>query len=70
MRPNATRVEVPEFSNNHPTAQETNLFRHFAARVISGVLDSGWPARALKTQRLLDACLESARDQSRPVALV
>lgn len=69
MRPNASRVAIPEFSNNHPTAQETNLFRHFAARVISGVLDNGWPTRALKTQRLLDACLESARNQSRPVAI-
>lgn len=63
----ARRMVVAEHSNNHPSAQETNLFRDFAAQVLSGRPNASWPERALKTQRLLDACLESAGSGSRPV---
>lgn len=69
MISHARRVVIPEHSNNHPTSQETNLFRHFANQVNSGTLNDTWPERALKTQRLLDACLDSARNGSRPVAV-
>jgi len=59
---------VSEHANNHPTAQETNLFRHFADQVRSGQLNTHWPQRALNAQRLLDACLESASRGSMPIA--
>lgn len=69
MESHPRRVAVAEYGNNHPTAQETNLFRNFANQVASGSLNDAWPQRALKTQRLLDACLESAANGSQPVTL-
>jgi predicted dehydrogenase len=62
MERHSRRIAVKEFGNNHPTAQETKLYRNFAALVLGGVPDSHWPDIALKTQRVLDACLASARD--------
>lgn len=62
MERHSRRVEVKEFGNNHSTAQETNLFRNFATLVLEGKTDSHWPDIALKTQKVLDACLESARN--------
>jgi predicted dehydrogenase len=55
------RIAVHEYSNNGPDSQETMLFRNFAAILHSGKLDPHWPEIALKTQRVLDACLRSAR---------
>ncbi len=69
MESHSRRIAVEEYSNNHPTAQETNLFSNFANQVASGSMNDAWPQRALKTQRLLDACLESAANGSRPVTL-
>jgi predicted dehydrogenase len=57
-----------EYSNNHPTAQETSLFRTFADLVLSGRRDAFWPDVALKTQRVLDAALKSAAADSAAVA--
>ena len=45
----------------HRTAQDARMFRNFANQVFSGTLNSDWPMWALKTQRVMDACLESAR---------
>jgi predicted dehydrogenase len=42
-------------------AQQTRMIRNFAKQVFSGKLNREWPESALKTQRVLDACLESAR---------
>lgn len=61
-------VQIPEYSNNAPTAQETNLFQNFSSLVLSGQPDSYWPEIALKTQQVLDAALNSARNQGAPVA--
>jgi predicted dehydrogenase len=66
--PNARRVTVAEHSNGHPTSQESNMFRNFANQVFSGKLNNDWPMWALKTQQVMDACLESARRNS-PVKL-
>ena len=55
------KFAVPEYSNSHPTAQETNLFRNFTAQVQSGGLNSSWPDLALKTQQVMEACFESGR---------
>ena len=42
-------------------AQSTNMIRNFANQVRSGRLNAEWPESALKTQMVMDACLESAR---------
>jgi predicted dehydrogenase len=42
-------------------AQDARMFRNFADRVFSGTLNDEWPMMALKTQQVVDACLESAR---------
>jgi len=59
--PGVRRVVVAEHSNGHPTAQESNMFRNFADQIFSGKLNDKWPMWSLKTQRVQDACLESAR---------
>lgn len=61
MEANERRITVAEYSNSHPTAQETNLFRNFAAQVQSGPLNHEWAEIALRTQQVTDACLKSAR---------
>ncbi len=48
----------------HATAQDTRMFRNFADQVFSGRLNGDWPAWALKTQKVLDACFEAARRDS------
>jgi predicted dehydrogenase len=42
-------------------AQQTRMIRNFARQVLSGKLNREWPESALKTQRVMDACLEAAR---------
>lgn len=61
MESHSRRVTVPEHSHGHATAQEAKLFRNFAAQVCSGRLNEAWPEMALKTQQVVDACLDSAR---------
>ena len=39
MEARRQRFSVPEYSNSHPSSQETNLFRTFAAEVLSGTLN-------------------------------
>jgi predicted dehydrogenase len=56
------RHAVPEFSDGHPTAQETNMFRTFSGLVLSGRTDPQWGDIARKTQTVMDACLHSARN--------
>ena len=51
---------MPEYSNSHPTAQETGLFRTFSTLVTTGRLDRSWGEIALATQQVVDACVESA----------
>jgi len=60
MKSRLRRFTVAEHSNSHPTAQETNLFRHFGNLVQSGRPDDFWPDVALNTQRVMEACLASA----------
>ncbi len=67
MQPHHRRWTVREHSHGHPTAQESRLFRNFAQPVRSGNLNPLWPEMALKTQQVMQACLESARAQGRPV---
>ena len=51
----------------HPTAQDARMFRNFAAQALSGKINADWPEIALKTQLVMDACLASARNESRLV---
>jgi hypothetical protein len=37
------------------------MFRNFANQIFSGKLNDDWPMWSAKTQKVLDACLESAR---------
>jgi predicted dehydrogenase len=69
MESRTRRIFVDEYSNNAPNSQETNLFRNFATLALSKKPDAHWPDIALKTQRVMDACLQSARQESRLVAL-
>ncbi len=61
MERHTRRCAVREYANNHPSAQETRLFAAFSRLVLSGQPDPHWAEVALKTQRVMDACLESAR---------
>lgn len=63
MNDHTRRVAVAEYSNNAPDSQETNLFRHFAALGLGGTPEPLWGEIALKTQRVLDACLQSSKKQ-------
>ncbi len=60
MEKRAQAVTVNEYSNSGASAQETNLIRTFSDRALSGSPDEFWPSISLKTQRVMDACLESA----------
>ena len=42
-------------------AQETNMIRNFAEQARSGRLNEDWPDWSLKTQRVMDAAMASAR---------
>ncbi len=46
----------------HPTAQDTRMWRNFANQIFSGNLNPDWPMWALQTQKILDACMKSARE--------
>ena len=69
MEPHWRRFTIPEYSNSHPTAQETNLFRSFSDRILAGTLNESWPDIAFKTQQVMNACFDSAHANSRVVEL-
>jgi predicted dehydrogenase len=70
------RVEGPEscppgvdpMLQGHPQAQDTFMFRNFAQQVASGKLEENWPEWSMKTQLVMDACLQSAQ-LGKPVKL-
>jgi predicted dehydrogenase len=55
---------LDEPSSNAPGSQESGLFQTFSQLVLSGQPDPRWPRISLLTQRVLDACLRSAREGS------
>jgi predicted dehydrogenase len=69
MENHARRLAVHEYSNNEANAQETRLIETFAAIVTSGHLEPRWGEQALQTQRVLDACLRSARENGASVSV-
>ena len=64
MEKHLRREFVPEPGGNDPAAQETKLFRNFGDLALGGTPDPFWAEAALKTQAILDACLESAQNGS------
>lgn len=48
----------------HATAQDTRMWRNFSNQIASGRLNEEWPMWSLKTQKVLDACHESARQNA------
>jgi predicted dehydrogenase len=60
---------VPEHSHGHRDAQEARMMRNFADTVLAGRINTEWPDVALKTQKVMCACLESARAGGRPAAI-
>ncbi|MFT7631173.1 MAG: putative dehydrogenase [Mariniblastus sp.] len=67
MTENRTDVAIDEAGNSAANSPEANLFRRFGEIVLSGEVDSHWPKISLLTQRVLDACLESAQNDGRRV---
>lgn len=63
------RIALPEYSNSFASAQETNLIRRFADIVLSRRIDPTWPEISLRTQQVMDACLVSAREHGRLIAV-
>jgi predicted dehydrogenase len=63
------RHAIDEYSNGAPGAQEVNMVRNFAHQVLSGQLESHWPRIAVANQRVLDALLQSAQQNSQPVTV-
>ena len=60
---------IEEYSNNAVSAQEANMVRNFSQLVLSGKVDESWGQIALKTQQVMDACLNSARSGCVEVSL-
>jgi len=52
-------VDAAEFG--HAAAQDARMWRAFANQIFSGSLNDEWPMWALQTQKVMDACLESAK---------
>jgi predicted dehydrogenase len=69
MEERTRRFRVNEYSNSSINAQETFLFRNFAGEVLAHSVDPYWPEIALKTQEVMDACLESARSDGKLIEL-
>ena len=67
MAENREEFSIAEPGNSAINSQETELFRNFSELVLNGQLDDHWPTIALQTQRVMDACVESAMNDSRPV---
>lgn len=67
-----TKAETGLYLGTDTTAnsQETKQFRNFAAQVRSGSLNRLWPQMAWQTQRVMDACLQSARSGGAVLELV
>ena len=63
------RFVVREDSNGGENSQEANMFRRFAELALAGKPDDSWGEMALKTQQVLDACLQSAHSGGDTVAL-
>lgn len=62
-------VSIPEYGSGAESAQETNMIRNFSQLVLSGRIDDSWGDIAWKTQKVMDACLQSARQNGAAVTM-
>jgi hypothetical protein len=69
MEPHRRRYSVAEYANSRAQAQETNMIRRFSANVLAEAIEPFWGEIALKTQHVLDACLQSSRADGQRVPL-
>ncbi|MDG1874156.1 MAG: Gfo/Idh/MocA family oxidoreductase [Mariniblastus sp.] len=69
MTQNQEQFVIHEPGNSAVNSQETNLFRNFASIILSGRTDDHWPSIALKTQQLMDACYQSATNESQVIEI-
>jgi hypothetical protein len=69
MESHPRRLAVSEYSSGAVNAQETKMIETFAGIVISGQLEPRWGDLALKTQQVVDACLQSARADGKMVTV-
>ncbi len=69
MESHPRRFAVREYSEGAAEAQEVNMIRTFAEMAASGKLNPTWGEIALKTQVVMDACLESARAGGNAIAV-
>lgn len=60
MQRHSSRSAVVEYASGERNAQEVNMIEAMNQCVVSGKLDPHWPAIALKTQQLMEACRKSA----------
>ncbi len=56
-------------TDSRAPAQDSQMFRNFANQVASGKLNGDWPMWSLQTQRVMDACHDSALRGGGAVAL-
>jgi len=63
MQRRTHRNAVSEYSSSFAGSQESNMFRNFSDLVLAGRVDETWGQIALKTQQVLDSCLDSAREE-------
>lgn len=70
MNRHVRRESVREYSHGAPGAQEVTMVRRFAELVQSGTTDPYWPEIALRTQRVMDACMRSAEQGGEIVDLL
>lgn len=69
MTENREDVLIAESADSAKNSQETNLFRKFSEIVISGKLEPHWPDIALKTQQVMDACMQSALENGKVIRI-
>jgi predicted dehydrogenase len=69
MQAHTRRHAVREYSEGAPGAQEVNMIHAFSELVVSRKLDPAWGDIAMKTQIVLDACLQSAHENGKLVAV-
>lgn len=69
MEAHAKRFAARECSEGFPGAQEVNMIRTFSDIATSRKLDPIWGDIALKTQLVMDACLQSAREGGKLVSV-
>lgn len=69
MEHHPSRYSVHEYDAGHHSAQETRMIRAFSEAVLSKSLNPQWSSWALNTQRIMDACFQSAKNDGLSVAI-